>query len=64
MPKLILPAEKSYKKVFTINSYKQDGLCLKCKQLISFGQAIVSNSNKNTKYYHEACARQVMIIIH
>jgi hypothetical protein len=23
---------------------------------------IISNSNKNTKYYHEGCARKVMII--
>jgi hypothetical protein len=62
MAKLILPAEKSYKKVFTINSCKQGGLCLKCRQLINFGQIIVSNGRKNTKYYHESCARQWIII--
>ena len=62
MFRVILPEKKSYKKVFTIIRCKQSGLCLMCKQLIGFGQVIISNSNKNTKYYHEGCARKVMII--
>lgn len=62
MFRVILPEKKSYKKVFTIICCKQGGLCLTCKQLIGFGQVIISNSNKNTKYYHEGCARKVLII--
>lgn len=62
MFRIISPYERTYKKVFTIVEWKQKGLCLKCKQLIDFGQVIISNSNKNTKYYHEDCAKLVMII--
>lgn len=62
MVKVIVPEKRSYKKTFTINSWKQDGLCLLCRRLISFGEVIVSNSNKNTKYYHEGCAKKVAIL--
>lgn len=55
--------KKSYKKVFTIKSIKQDGLCLFCKRMIEFGEIIVSNHSRNSTYYHENCARQVMIIL-
>ena len=63
MAKLIQPDKKSCKKVFTIKSIKQDGLCLFCKRMIEFDEIIVSNSSRNSKYYHENCARQVMIIL-
>lgn len=62
MVKVILPEKRSYKKTFTINSWKQNGLCLLCRRGISFGEVIVSNSNKNTKYYHEGCAKRVAIL--
>lgn len=63
MAKLIQPDRRSYKKVFTISSVKQDGLCLFCKRVIEFGDRIVSNSNRNSKYYHEDCARKIMILV-
>lgn len=59
---VILPERRSYKKVFTINTIKQNGLCLFCKKMIDFGEVIVSNSNRNTKYYYEGCARKIMIL--
>ena len=62
MFRIILPEKRGYKKVFTIIACKQNGICTACKELISFGQIVISNSNKNTKYYHEGCARKVMII--
>lgn len=62
MFRVILPEKRGYKNVFTIVTYKQGGVCVTCNELFVFGQTIISNSNKNTKYYHENCARKVAII--
>lgn len=62
MTRVIMPETPVYKRVFFINSYKQKGSCLLCRKVINFGETIVSHSNKNTKYYHESCARKVMLL--
>ncbi|MEO9364318.1 MAG: hypothetical protein ABI348_10500 [Nitrososphaera sp.] len=61
MAKLILPDTKMYKNCLANSLIKQKGLCLHCKQTINPGDKIVSNGKK-TKYYHESCARKVMIL--
>lgn len=62
MARRILPGRGSYKAVFEILRFKQRGSCLICKCMIKYGQVIVSNGKKNSKYYHEDCARKVLII--
>lgn len=62
MARVIAPETAGYKRVFYINFYKQKGACLLCRQKINFGDVIVSHSHKNAKYYHEECARKVMIL--
>lgn len=59
--KLILPDAKMYKNCLANSLMKQKGLCLQCKRTINLGDRIVSNGKK-TKYYHESCARKVMIL--
>jgi hypothetical protein len=59
----IVPHSRAYNKAFSINLYKYKGACQKCRQTINFGDIIISkSSSKNTKYYHEKCARKVMIL--
>lgn len=63
MFKIILPGKKAYKSIFTIIQCRQQGLCFLCKLKITFGEVVVSNANKKSKYYHEDCARRVRIVV-
>lgn len=62
MTQVIVPETRGYTRVFSINIYKQKGACFLCRNIINLGEVIVSNSYTNTKYYHESCARKVMIL--
>lgn len=62
MARTIVPKSRGYRKAFSINYYKYKGTCQQCRKIINFGDVLVSNSAKKTKYYHEICARKVMIL--
>ena len=61
--RIIVPGKASYKSIFNIIQCRQQGLCFLCKLKIAFGEVVVSNANKTSKYYHESCARRVRIVV-
>lgn len=59
---IFLPFSRAYTRAFEYNKFRQDGLCRLCKNTIHYGEAIISKGDRKTKYYHEACAKKMMII--
>ncbi len=62
MTRTIVPESRGYKNAFSINFYKYKGICQLCRNIINFGDILVSNNARNTKYYHEICARKVRLV--
>lgn len=62
MPRIIMPDTKMYSNCLANSEVKQGGLCFHCKRMIITGENIVSNG-KNAKYYHESCAKKLLILL-
>jgi len=57
------PETRQYARSYQLIAIKQRGMCWFCRQIVKFGDIFVSHGSKKTKYYHEGCARKVMLIV-
>ena len=63
MATVFYPSTRVYARTFEYNRFRQKGLCRLCKTAINFGETIIGTGDRKRKYYHEACAKKVMIIL-